>query len=299
MLLLYLVVIILGAATLLISVIIYLKKQDIYRKFFIALIATLMAFLLTDFFFYRLPDVIDGLFANGLKNLVWIPDLAYISFTLSWIMLLGAFTGNKMIMPLKLIFAICTIYFILTVVLVQTEQQDIIRIVNMIFDLFIVMNGVFYMFSGIRMRGKTQEKTVLIALGISVSIYAVWVAIGDYIVVGRIVNGLPPEWPNNPLLFVAIVLEIVTIMYFFMVDPLNIRLTDKNSRIEKKLIEQFNLTEREREILILLSKGLSNSQIAEQAYITENTVKRHLTSIYKKTDTTNRFELITKVTKGI
>jgi DNA-binding NarL/FixJ family response regulator len=52
------------------------------------------------------------------------------------------------------------------------------------------------------------------------------------------------------------------------------------------------LTEREVEILGLLSKGLPNKQIALQLSISEHTVKFHVSSIYTKLDASNRTEAV-------
>ncbi|MGD9000554.1 MAG: response regulator transcription factor [Granulosicoccaceae bacterium] len=51
------------------------------------------------------------------------------------------------------------------------------------------------------------------------------------------------------------------------------------------------LTEREREIAALLAEGASNKAIAQQTGVTERTVKSHLTSIFRKTGTTDRLHL--------
>lgn len=42
------------------------------------------------------------------------------------------------------------------------------------------------------------------------------------------------------------------------------------------------LTDREKEVLIELSRGLSNEEIADCLYISENTVKKHISSILSK-----------------
>ena len=42
------------------------------------------------------------------------------------------------------------------------------------------------------------------------------------------------------------------------------------------------LTGRERQVLGLLSQGLTNKEIARKLFITTNTVKRHLKSIFEK-----------------
>ncbi|MBN1310711.1 MAG: hypothetical protein JXB30_04760 [Anaerolineae bacterium] len=52
------------------------------------------------------------------------------------------------------------------------------------------------------------------------------------------------------------------------------------------------LTPRERDVLHLISLGLSNQQIAEELVIALNTVKRHTGSIYSKLDVKSRTQAI-------
>ncbi len=51
------------------------------------------------------------------------------------------------------------------------------------------------------------------------------------------------------------------------------------------------LSERERQIALLVARGLKNKDIAGELTISENTVKRHLQSIFSKTGTRDRLEL--------
>lgn len=53
-----------------------------------------------------------------------------------------------------------------------------------------------------------------------------------------------------------------------------------------------DITEREKEICTLLSRGLTNKQIAESLYISEGTVKNYISSIYDKTGIHDRAKLI-------
>jgi DNA-binding NarL/FixJ family response regulator len=50
------------------------------------------------------------------------------------------------------------------------------------------------------------------------------------------------------------------------------------------------LTRRELEILQLVAEGFSNSQLAKMLWVTEQTVKFHLSNIYRKLDVSNRTE---------
>lgn len=52
------------------------------------------------------------------------------------------------------------------------------------------------------------------------------------------------------------------------------------------------LTARERQLLALVVKGLSNREIAERLYLAESTVKRHLSSIFRRLGVRSRREAV-------
>jgi LuxR family maltose regulon positive regulatory protein len=54
-----------------------------------------------------------------------------------------------------------------------------------------------------------------------------------------------------------------------------------------------SLTDRERELLVLLANGTSNKDVANRLYVSENTVKFHLKNIYAKLAVTSRVRAIT------
>jgi two-component system, NarL family, response regulator DegU len=51
---------------------------------------------------------------------------------------------------------------------------------------------------------------------------------------------------------------------------------------------EYNLTQRENDILALLSEGRSNRSIAQALFLSEKTVKAHLAAIFRKLGVTNR-----------
>jgi DNA-binding NarL/FixJ family response regulator len=53
-----------------------------------------------------------------------------------------------------------------------------------------------------------------------------------------------------------------------------------------------NLTKREREIFTLLATGYTNEQIAEKLYISNQTVKNYVSTLYSKLGVKDRFEII-------
>ena len=59
-----------------------------------------------------------------------------------------------------------------------------------------------------------------------------------------------------------------------------------------------SLTDREREILVLVARGLSNEEIGERLFISPATVKTHLARIMAKLDAHDRAQLVIKAYEG-
>ncbi len=69
--------------------------------------------------------------------------------------------------------------------------------------------------------------------------------------------------------------------------------------VNAKLIpkDDFNLTSREKEVLKLLTQGLSNTEIAEKLIISSHTAKVHVCNILAKLSVTDRVQAAVKATK--
>jgi DNA-binding CsgD family transcriptional regulator len=69
----------------------------------------------------------------------------------------------------------------------------------------------------------------------------------------------------------------------------------QNAAVDKCIVgasEKYALTNRESEILKLLSKGLSNNEICDRLFISLSTVKKHVYHLYTKTGVKSRTQLI-------
>ena len=61
-----------------------------------------------------------------------------------------------------------------------------------------------------------------------------------------------------------------------------------------RIDNEEKLTNKEREVLVLVSKGYSNKQIAERLFVSLDTVKKHLYNSYKKLGAKNKVEALKK-----
>lgn len=75
------------------------------------------------------------------------------------------------------------------------------------------------------------------------------------------------------------------------------RVLDKLAELSRKNPGAETLSEREVEVLRLMAKGVSNSNIAEELSITQSTVKTHITNIFQKLNVTTRTEAVTTALK--
>ena len=70
------------------------------------------------------------------------------------------------------------------------------------------------------------------------------------------------------------------------------RETQKPSPQAPGMSESDKLSAREIEVLRLIGRGMSNAEIARELYLSEKTVKNHLTNIFRKIDVTDRTQAV-------
>ncbi|MBE0678460.1 MAG: LuxR family transcriptional regulator [Bacteroidales bacterium] len=73
----------------------------------------------------------------------------------------------------------------------------------------------------------------------------------------------------------------------------NYHMHSGNERIQS-LMDQFSFTRREAEIMNLILEGMTNEEIAEKVFVSQNTVKFHIKNIYLKLDVKNRVQALRK-----
>lgn len=71
----------------------------------------------------------------------------------------------------------------------------------------------------------------------------------------------------------------------------------ENTLTLREFTQAFGLTKRETEIAQLITQGKSNAEIAGELFISETTVKKHVSNIFEKTGINRREELIVRIRK--
>lgn len=75
--------------------------------------------------------------------------------------------------------------------------------------------------------------------------------------------------------------------------PVEVRVPASNGfHVDAARVEQLGITPRELEILGLIADGLSNREIAEKLFVSENTVKTHSSRVFDKLNAKRRTQAV-------
>lgn len=108
---------------------------------------------------------------------------------------------------------------------------------------------------------------------------------------------------NTIDIYVGLVAVFFTVLGIWVASQL-IKSKVKTVIVEKEVSEKFeinetelqklNLSTREYEVLQLLAKGYSNSEISEQLFLSVSTIKTHVSNLFTKMDVKNRTQATEK-----
>lgn len=107
------------------------------------------------------------------------------------------------------------------------------------------------------------------------------------------------KWDRTVFLIFWIILNIVNLSFVWQSCDVSAASKkaieeDIESRVDE-LGKQFELSQREKEIALLLYKGKNNTEIAETLYLSTNTVKVHASNLYKKLGVNNRIQAVKRI----
>ena len=97
---------------------------------------------------------------------------------------------------------------------------------------------------------------------------------------------------------IEIVIAIVAITFFFIGAYIRLRSSKKEAaslqEINHQKIEELGISKREYEVLLQIGKGLSNQEIAKNLFLSESTIKTHVSNLLIKLDAKRRTQALQK-----
>ena len=95
---------------------------------------------------------------------------------------------------------------------------------------------------------------------------------------------------SGVLLFLNLI-PIIWLKKFFMRDYMKF-LSDGDLQFLDVILQNYSISNREREIMDLILKGKSNKEIEDMLFISYNTVKNHIYNLYQKLGVKSRGQMI-------
>ena len=106
----------------------------------------------------------------------------------------------------------------------------------------------------------------------------------------------------KPFLYAVYFLALsITIMVFLFMEFVRLGREEKQHTRQLTVddLAPYNITEREFEIITLISQGLTNKEIASELDISANTVTNHVANIFSKTQVRSRIDLLNVVKQSL
>jgi len=185
--------------------------------------------------------------------------------------------------------------FLLSIWFIQSSFDDIyaqqaqafivgLGLIAVLIELFVIIR---YLVAIYRMETRVIGNYSLIFGYLFLGGFSVYVlvAYSTYLFPGSLMVGLTPY-----LYFIIHGLPLIVLWHFHQNEPQAVLDTDQPNIT--RFIGEHNLTAKEADILKQIIRGASNREIAEQSFISPNTVRNHIYNIYNKTGIRNRFQLL-------
>lgn len=308
--LVYIAVIILGGAALMLILILSAKKRDAQHKAVLIFISSIFFYMIIDFTtYYFLTETSAG---KLIFLFITLSDTLFCIMVTAWVYLIMVLANIKEVISNKLLIIISAVYLICSQILSiylgryssYTIQVDggpwniILQILNASYDIGIIIIGIRCIVFLYKKYAKGSSRNLNLLMTSLLIGYMLWILYWDYSTWFKTEANLLEIYALDPLILLYAILNIFLIYYFYKKDPLKITESSISPIDAIGIISnQYSISEREREVIELVYQGLSNKQIADRLFISENTVKRHMNHIFKKTQTKSRQDIIHKISQ--
>ena len=127
-----------------------------------------------------------------------------------------------------------------------------------------------------------MKKTILVFAGIVVALLVLF-RLSDYALISGDMK-------------IELVISVIAIVFFFIGVRINRKSLSKRKaatyEIDHERIRTLEISEREYEVLRLIEEGLSNKEIGNRLYLSESTIKTHVSNLLIKLNAKRRTQAI-------
>lgn len=245
---------------------------------------------------------------SGLMYQVINPEFSHLGNLVSWywalpyiaaIFIMRNLSGSKRTYMLYVAIAMMGLGFISFLVLDNSEASYIL-IDTLMLGAFGIYDLFWWSIIG-ELLEFTDNPSKLLGIGLSSNVLGV--LIGG--LTGNAIYNSSNSKLNSSLLalvVVFVILIILPVLHNQLTELLKnhactVSVEERKKEKDKELLLSSKLTERERQVAELLLKGRTYKMIAEELFLSENTVKTHIKNIYSKLNIQSKTELIKMLNK--
>ncbi|MDO4546036.1 MAG: helix-turn-helix transcriptional regulator [Bacillota bacterium] len=303
----YIAVIILGGITLTLTVILQAKERDKQHRAISLFVASIFVYMIADFItYYYLDEKVSG---DVVFAMITASDILFCALVVAWVYLILVLLRAEDRVSIKWVILLSAVYQIgsqaLSISLGRYDSyaltvedgigKVLLQGLNLAYALMIIGVGIRCILLLAKKEHSSFRNSNLVLILLLIG-YMVWIAYWDYSTWYKTEDNLMDIYALDPLILFYAILSLFLIYYFYRKDPLRLSESQVASEDAVAVIgERYGLSDRERQVLELMNRGKSNPQIAGELSISENTVKRHINNIFRKTETGSRHDLLFKL----
>lgn len=305
---LYIAVIIMGGVTWTLALILNAKERDKNHRAILMFIGAIFVYMIVDFItYYFLSQLSSG---KAVFALITVSDILFSVMVTAWVYAIIVFIRIEDVIKIRWVIGISVIYQlsaqILSITLGRYDSyilyvdngpgKMVLQALNVMYTVFIIAIGIICVIMLLKRYQKGMRRGLGLVFSMLLVGYMCYIAYWDYSVWLINEEKMWEIYAIDPLIMLYAIFNSAVIYYFYSKDPLRLQDSQVAPEDAVRIVSQrYELSGRESQVLHLINCGMSNPQIAEELSISENTVKRHVNNIFRKTEVQSRHELVFKI----
>lgn len=293
------------------------KEQAVRLRRF--MYSTFWAGLVSFFTFYSQFIIFHQATNTAIRLLDY---LFWACFIIYWINYLDSMVENRLLGKIKSYLQYwCLCYIVIWIFatsyiwdynyyIISQSGRVLFILLDMMFCVLSVTVVLVYALRGLFRSGDRRSGLYILSVSAALTLYAIW-ELYHYV---ELFSGNTKQLdsvlhPFNATAFFLLYTNLITLIYLYF-NEFSAAFLKSETKPQEDSTEQVpemvfntdlvttsiaaehNLTPREKEVMEFVFKGFNNAEIADELFISQNTVKHHVYNLFKKLNVNNRVELM-------